>query len=557
MTRLEILKAYATKVKSGKIIAGKYLILACERFLKDCKRKDIYFDEAEAVKWMTLTKKVLRHGKGKWKGQPIILTHFQQFLLLNILCWKVKRTNLRRFTKIYIQLARKNAKTTILAVICIGHLFFDINEDPEIIIGANDEKQARICVNMAGLIIEQSPDLAKKVRAGEIKIYRHKGEVLKVVYKGGSIEAISKNPETKDGSSPSLAGVDEFHEAKDDRLLNVLESGQGARHPFQIVITTAGFRKEGPCYSNLRRVAIEVLEGRLENDAHFVLICELDNEKEAHDPKMWIKTNPLIDDIETLRPFIADAYKTAKAEGGTKWVNFLTKNMNTWTDAPEVFIEDAVWMENYIHELSLEWFRDKEVYCGLDLSISTDLTSFVIIHEDDLGKLHLLPMFWLPESKLEDDRFDYVGAQMNGELNVCDGDVINHEDVAGTIIKVAEMCEVVSIGYDAYLFNKTILQLIEGASLPFSRVAQGFPGMWPPTDQFMKLVAERKINHGNNGLLRWNCSQTVLATNHEGFKKPTKEKGRNKIDGIVASIIAVHEWMRNDVEMMDVSSQLQ
>src|SRR5690606_27318846 len=132
----------------------------------------------------------------------------------------------------------------------------------QILVGANNEDQAKICVNSAGRMIQQSPDLAEMVADEELKLAIYGSNIIGVTHteRDGKIKAMSKNPETQDGFNPSLGVVDEYHEAKNDLLLNVIESGQGARpDPLLFVVTTAGFDKEGPCYSKLRKSSVDIL----------------------------------------------------------------------------------------------------------------------------------------------------------------------------------------------------------------------------------------------------------------------------------------------------------
>lgn len=547
--------SYAKSIKSGKIVAGKLLKLAAARFLKDCKRTDIEFDEREAESFIGFVEGELYHWEGQWRGKPIRLSIFQRFVALNILCWM--REGKRRFTSSYIQLGRKNAKTMLVAIISLFHLLISGVSTPQILVGANNEAQSKICVNSAGQICRVSPLLKELISDGVLTLFYYKKKVVSISYNEGLMEHLTKNADTKDGFNPSLGVIDEYHEAKDDKLLNVLENGQGARHAFIITITTAGFRREGPCYSNLRDQSVKILTGQIEDDSHFAVICELDKEEEVHNPKNWIKANPMIDEIETLRPYLEGRYIKANNEGGTKWVDFLTKNMDTWTDAPEIWIADAQWMKNYKHDLPEEWFYGKDIYGGLDMSISTDLNVFVIGHEDKDGMMHIKPFFWLPEAKLTYDKFDYVKARMEGYLFVTEGNVVDHNQMVDHILKLAQECNFISIGYDNYIFNKTVLQIIEANALPFNNVKQRMKEMHPPTDTFMKMVMEEKINHGNHPVLRWNVSQVELVLDHEGAFKPTKKKGEKKIDGVIGAINMLAEWMRPDYQAENVSEIFQ
>lgn len=573
MSQKKALIAYSKRVIEGKVVAGWYHQLACKRFLSDCEREDLFFDEDEAERILKFCS-FLRHWEGQWRGKVIELTDFQKFVVFNIMCWK--KDGKRKHTSIYIQLGRKNAKTTLVAVMALYHLMASDESTPQILVGANNEDQAKICVNTVGQICKVSPELQKLIEAKELRLYEYKAKVVGISYRSGVVEAMSKNADTKDGFNPSLGIIDEYHEAKNDKLLNVIESGQGARHPFMVCITTAGFNKEGPCYANLRNQSIKILEGHLEDDRHFSLICEPDEEDDWKDEKTWVKSNPLMTDIETLEPFLQSRFIKAKNEGGTKEVDFITKNLNKWTNASTVWIKDEDYRQCEVSPFGLERFEGKPVWLGLDLSATTDLTSLAIGCEID-GVMEVLVWSWCPETKLESNEFDYLRAQQNGWVFISDGDVVDYRDMADKLLDVLELCDVRSIGYDIMIFNQTIRQLLPSDDIPFRSVPQKATQMHRPTELLFGMVTEtarhnrgevkkngeeyrERIRFSENGLLRWCFSNVEIFRNHEGMGKPTKsgdkKSQKTRIDPVDAIIDMLYVWDDEDEDIFKASDIL-
>ena len=218
----------------------------------------------------------------------------------------------------------------------------------------------------------------------EIRLYEYNDQIRRISYKTdnrhGAVVAMTRDPQTKDGFNPSLGIIDEYHEAKNDKLLNVIESGQGARaEPLLVVITTAGFNKDGVCYSKIRKVSVDILEGRIEDDSHLALIYELDKGDDWKDEDTWIKSNPMLPYMETILPKLQKRKLQAMNEGGSKQVDFETKNLNRWTDAAEVWIPHEFIMLNDHDTKDLEGHK---CYAGFDLAKSTDLNAFCLFLPD-------------------------------------------------------------------------------------------------------------------------------------------------------------------------------
>ena len=200
---------YAHDVVEGRIVAGKYIRLAAEKFLHDLQRTDIHFRVAEAQRAINFIQRKLKHWEGSFAGKDLILEPWQQFIVAQIFGW-YSEGGFRIIRTVYIQVARKNGKTSFLAAIILYHIFADRENTPQVLVGANNEDQAKICANSAGQMVMKSPDLLEMFHDGEIKLFQYKGKIFGIEYPDriGEMRAISKNPETKDGFNPSMGAID-------------------------------------------------------------------------------------------------------------------------------------------------------------------------------------------------------------------------------------------------------------------------------------------------------------------------------------------------------------
>lgn len=541
---ITVWEKYAHDVVDGRVVAGKYIRLAASKFLRDLEREDIQFRVSEAQRAINFIQRKLKHWEGSFAGKDLILEPWQQFIVAQIFGW-YSLDGFRLIRTVYIQVARKNGKTSFLAAIILYHIFADRENTPQVLVGANNEDQAKICANSAGQMVLKSPELLEMYQDGDIKLFQYKGKIFGIEYPDriGEMRAISKNPETKDGFNPSMGAIDEYHEAKDDKLLNVIESGQGARmEPLLVVITTAGFDTSGPCYSKLRQSSVEILDGVKEDDHHLSFIYEQDEDDDIEDESLWIKSNPNIG--VSVRPdFLRQRFNKAKNEGGSKLVDFLTKNLNKWCDAPEVWISADDWRKNK-HGHAIDSVKGT-CYGGLDLARVSDLNAFSLFFPNVFGDVHaIVPFFWIPESKLEEnsDRVDYRKWRELGHVRVTNGNVADHQVIANDIIAICQQYGVISIAYDRYLMGHGVLQALIAAGITCHEMNQGTVSMNLPTGELERLALAGKLEHFGNPVLAWMVGNTIIKKDSGGNMKPDKSKSEKKIDGVVATINAVAEW---------------
>jgi phage terminase large subunit-like protein len=549
---------YARRVVDKETLACHWIIQACKRFLSDLQRKDIYFDEEEANRVVNFFELYLCHWEGKWAGDPMLLEDWQKFILQQIFAWKRVDTKLRRFRRAYIQIARKNGKTSFAAGIALYHLIADSENAPQVFVGANNEDQAKICTNTCGRIIEASPRLRKLLQSGQIKLTSYNNKVHTVTYrsKNGQINAMSRDAGTKDGFNPSLVIIDEYHEAKNDKLLNVGSSGQGAREqPLLLTITTAGFNKQGPCYSQLRKMSTEILDGISNDDSFLPILFEQDADDDWKDITLFPKSNPNMG-VSVFPSFLTDRLSEAILQGGTTEVDFKTKNLNTWCDAAKVWIPDAVWIANTNLEIKPSDLKGAVCYGGLDCAKSVDLNAFILLFpefREVKGKVisAFLPFFWLPEEKLKTpDHINYHKWCDDKHIFKTEGNIADYNQIEHDILRLIEQYDFQGLDYDhAYAGN--VASNLANQGVQCTSLRQGFLSLTAPTNELERMAVGGLLEHFNNPVMRWMISNVVLDVDAAGNIKPNKAKSQNKIDGVAALINAIARWKREGAQPID------
>lgn len=356
------------------------------------------------------------------------------------------------------------------------------------------------------------------------------------------MKPLSSDYGTHDGLNPSCAIIDEFHAHKDSGMFDVLKSAFGARRqPLMFIITTAGFNKAGACYA-YRDNVIKVLRGVNEDDSLFGIIYTQDSKEEWDDPKMWSKSNPNLG-VSLSSDYLADQVKDAKNRPEAVR-NVLTKNFNLWVDAERTWILDEKWME-CIGTTPREELKGCACWGGLDLSNVSDITAYVLLfHEND--HFQLLPYFWIPEEKMQEkirkENINYERWVAEGYVTVTPGNVIDYDFVKADILRIVADYDLQASAYDRWNSSQTIIDL-QNEGMVCNPFGQGYGSMSAPTKEFEKMVLTGKIEHFGNPVLRWMLASTVVMTDPAGNIKPDKAKSTQKIDGIVASIMALGEWM--------------
>lgn len=525
---------YAEQVRDGRILVCEYVRLAVRRYYADQDRaleRGWHFDRRAALRAIGFIER-LKHTKGEWAGHRFRLEPWQHFVLWNIFGWK-NADGTRRFRYAYIEIARKNGKTALSAGVGLYMLFADGESRPEVYSAATVKDQAKICF----------ADAVEIVRATDLKHYLTPFR-NSIVYeaRGGMMKPLSSDYGTHDGLNPSCGIIDEFHAHRDSGMFDVIKSAFGARRqPLMFIITTAGFNKSGACYA-YRENVIKVLCEVNEDDTLFGIIYTLDANEEWDDPRMWIKSNPNLG-VSLSADYLADQVRDARNRPEAVR-NVMTKNLNLWVDAERTWILDDTW-QKCVGTTSPDELRGCACWGGLDLSNVSDITAYVLLfHEND--RFQLVPYFWIPEEKMLEkirrENINYDRWVADGYVTVTPGNVIDYDFVKADILRRTAEYDLRSSAYDRWNASQTIIDL-QNEGMTCNPFGQGYGSMSAPTREFEKLVLTGRIEHFGNPVLRWMLASTVIKSDPAGNIKPDKERSTQKIDGIVASIMALGEWM--------------
>ncbi|SMB87313.1 Phage terminase-like protein, large subunit, contains N-terminal HTH domain [Pasteurella testudinis DSM 23072] len=518
---------YATAVKDGQIIACKRIKQAVARYFSDLENPRYTFDESTVNRFMAFAK-LCPHVKGHLRGQPIELSDWQQFLFANLFGFKHKETGLRKYRSAYVQVARKNAKSTIAAVLANWFLIMEPGQQ-DIYTAAVSRDQARIVFDDARQMCLLSKPLKKRVSILQHKMIYPKNNSL--------MRPLAAKSSTIEGTNPSLAIVDEYHLHSDNSVYSALELGQGARpEGLLFAITTAGSNVISACKQHYD-YCCQILDGNEQNDSLFVLIFELDEESEIDNPDNWIKANP---NIGKSIPHLDFENTIKKARGiPSEWVEMLTKRFNVWCQGSTPWLGDGNWAacQRVYSEADLHL---KECYMGLDLSSTNDLTSVCYAFPHG-NKVRLYARHYIPEFQLNNvankNRAIYRQWVRQGWLITTEGDCIDYDKIRDDILKDAERFELKTIGFDVW--NATHLRTqLQGAGLEVEPFPQTYQRFSPVAKSAEVLINRQVIEHNGDPVLAWALSNVVMETDANANIKPNKKKAANKIDPAIAFLMA-------------------
>lgn len=541
---LEQYQRYIDDVISGKVLVCKYVRLAVERQLRDLERQNdpdfqYYFDETKAGLILSVVR-LFRHTSGEWMGHTFHLQDFQAFEFAIVFGWVRKDNGKRRFRRVYSEVARKAGKSEKAAVIGNIGLHFDNEGAPQIFSAATTRDQAKEVFNAAKIMSEY---LAKdsKTLGRQIKTYAHS---ISNIGNNGFFQAVSSDANTLDGKKPHIAIIDEYHAHVSNAVLKVMETGMGSRsQPLSYVITTAGFNIAGACY-RMRQVAIEILEGKKVDETFFTIIYTLDDGDDWNDPEVWIKSNPNLG-VSPTKEFLLSEYQKAKNEGGRAEVEFKTKNLNIWCDAPEVWIPDDDWRNNE-GEIEEESLLGRQCFGGLDLASVSDITSLCLFFPArNESEKHIFKWWnFLPENTVQkkSGRVNYALWVQQGWITTTPGNVADYDYIRALLIGLAEKYRIKSVQYDRWNTIDLIPRLVDDG-INMQPFGQGYTSMSTPSKALERMILDAQCNTGGNPVARWCAGNVVIDVNPAGDIKPNKEKGAEKIDPIVAAIEAIGGWI--------------
>lgn len=540
-THSTVCNNYAADVVDEKILAGEWVKAACKRHLDDLERGDGYpycFD-SDRVRRVVRFIELLPHVKGKWasSNQSIKLEPWQVFIVGSIFGWVRKSDGMRRFREAYLEIPRKNGKSVLAAGIGLYCLVADDEYGAEVYSGATTEKQAWEVFRPAKLMASKTPALLEKFGL-EVN-----AKTLLRLEDYSRFEPLIGNP--GDGASPSCAIVDEYHEHQNSDLFDTMQTGMGAREqPLMFTITTAGSNMGGPCYEK-RVEAQKVLKGVFDDERLFSVIYGLDEGDDFKDPTMWQKANPNLGvsvSREYIEAQVASAIRTPSKQNSVK-----TKHFNIWVGAKTAWLNMEQWAKAADSSLRIEDFADSEGMVGLDLATRIDIAARVSLFWKDVDGVkhyYAFPHFYLPEEALDSAKNakTYAGWATAGHLELMDGAEISFSQVQDDILNLPKVHGVKEVIYDPWQATQ-IAQALREEGVEAVEYRNTVGNMSPPMREIEAALAAGRLHHPDNPVFNWMASNVVAKADAKDNIYPRKEVADNKIDGMVALIMAMGRAM--------------
>ncbi len=514
------------------------------RKLKDYKptkfmAKTSYYDE-EAADFAVAFIESLCHTKGTWAGKHFELIDWQEQIIRDIF-GILKPNGYRQFNTAYVEIPKKQGKSELAAAVALLLTCGDGEERAEVYGCAADRNQAKIVFDVAVDMVKFCPALSRRVKILESQ--------KKLIYKptNSSYQVLSADVANKHGFNTHGVIFDELHTQPNRKLYDVMTQGSGdARmQPLYFLITTAGNDTNSICYE-IHQKAKDIEKGNKIDPTFYSVIYGADESEDWTDPKVWRKANPSLG-ITVAEEKVRAACESAKQNPGEENA-FRQLRLNQWVK------QSVRWMPMDKWDLCAGKIREEELegrvcYGGLDLSSTTDITAFSLVFppRDDEEEYIILPYFWIPEDTLDlrvkRDHVPYDVWQRQGYLQTTEGNVVHYGYIEKFIEELGKKFNIREIAFDRWGAVQMV-QNLENMGFTVVPFGQGFKDMSPPTKELMKLTLEKKLVHGGHPILRWNMDNVFIKTDPAGNIKADKEKSTEKIDGVIATIMALDRAIR-------------
>ncbi len=493
----------------------------------------------------------LKHTKGEWAGKPFRLFPWQEKIIRDVF-GTLKEDGFRQYNVVYIEVPKKNGKSELAAAVALFLLFADNEPGAEIYGAAADRDQAGIVFQVAAQMVRLSPSLSRRC-----KIIDSVKRI--VVYKTGSFyRVLSHEVKSKHGFNTHGVIFDELHTQPNRELFDVLTKGSGdaRRQPLFFLITTAGVDRNSICWEQHEK-ARQIINGASEDPTFYPVIYgppSDDTDWDWTNEQNWYQVNPSLDEIITIDR-VRTAYQEAQrniSEENT----FKQLRLNLWVKQSVRAIKLSNW-DACNGNLNLEELKGQACYSAFDLSSTTDLTALCHVFPQE-GRFKALWRFWIPEESMRErikrDHVPYDKWVSQGFVDVTPGRVVDYDYIQEQLLKDAELYSMRELAYDPYNATQfvTSLQKVgfridskqQGNAL-LIQFRQGFLSLSPPTKELLKIILQGTLEHGGNPVARWNADNLVVATDPAGNLKPDKAKATQKIDGMVALIMALDRATRH------------
>lgn len=524
---------YVEDIKSGKISSCQAVKNSISRFEKDLKRDDIYFDEKE-VKKVLIFIESLQHGFGEYKGTQFTLENWQVFIIANIFGWYWVENNTRRFKESFVQVARGNGKTPLMAALAMYVMVSQMEYNAEIHVVANSKGQSKDTIFRHLKHFRDYLDPKKKI----IRPYHDSFIVNKTqTY----LQVMTADASTKAGFATDFAVMDEVYALRDQELIELFRSSAAKKLNSHITyITTAGSNTNNPAFE-MYQTGMKILDGTLEDDSLFTIIYELDEEDDLI-PENFIKANPNLGITvkeETLKDAIVKAKNMPSKEGHIRVYSF-----NQWMNTKDVWLNERIIQQMFDKDLKIEDFYGQTCWIGIDLAHVRDTTAVVALFEGLDGMLYAFPKLFIPYDTVHDrvDKSKWIDWQRRKMVEITPGGSMDFDYVANYVEKLQRNIYINTIHYDRYGFD-TLLKKFEEKNLVLEKVQQSKIGLTTPTKELEKKILDNKIKIQNNSLVKEHFRNTYLDWGVNAMVKPEKISKTISNDGVIALLLSFNAFL--------------
>jgi phage terminase large subunit-like protein len=535
-----IARGYAEGILSGRIAACEWVKKACRRQTADLERKDFgyRYDEKKAARVCRFIEK-LPHIKGKWAkaGGRIELQPWQVFILTTAFGWVSRDTGLRRFKTAYLEMPRKNGKSSMSSGVGIYCCCADGEEGGEIYSAATTRDQAKIVWQDAWHMVERSPGL--KAAFG-VSTTAH---AISQVRTASRFQALSAEGNSLDGLNIHCAIVDELHAHRTRKVFDVLETATGARsQPLLWLITTAGFDRSGICYEQ-RTYLTKIIDGVAKDDTYFGMIYTIDDGDDWSDPAVWQKANPnhgvsvFPEDIARL---CAKALKMPSAQN-----NFLTKRLSVWVNADSAFFNMAELAKCADPKLKSGDFRGEPCWIGIDLASRRDIAPRMQLFRRG-DHYYCFGRYFLPETEIEESKnSQYTGWARSGWITATPGNITDYGYIEEDLKELASEFQIMEVAYDPFQATQFATRML-AEGFPMVEMRAIVKTFSEPMKHLDALISEGKFHYNGDPVLAWMFSNVIAHLDNKDNVYPKKERPENKIDGVVALLMCLGRAMASD-----------
>lgn len=502
------------------------------------------YDEAKAGRVADFIESLCCHTKDSptaRAGEPIkLLPWHREWLIEPLYGWREDtKDQLRRYRVAYIEVPKKNAKSSALA--WLGSYMLMGDDEPGALgcIAAKTRKQASVIFDELAEVVRMSPGLGE-----ELEVVRSTKTIFHRA-SSSSLHVISRDAGAAEGPSYSFVFFDELH-TQPDRLLweSLRYSGRARRHPLLVTITTAGSDRHSLCWEQ-HEYAEQVIADPAYDPRFYGKIYGPKAGEDYFDPEVWRRCNPGMGVTMTEESFAADALEARNKP--TKLNGWLRRSLGVWTESENRWLDPEQWAgcSGPTGELA-----GRKCIIGMDLSKRIDFSAMAALFPNEDGTFDVDAMFWLPRELIADrERQDKQPYQLwadQGWIATTDGNVIDHAAIREYVLNYAKTHTVDQIVADETGATQLLIELA-GSGLDVQTYGQGFRSMSSPTGRLETLVIERKLRTGGNPVLSLMASRVTIETNTYGEVRPVKKKSNGRIDGIVAMIFALGAWEKKQV----------